>query len=160
MPIWLFGMPSRRGRETWERRIASSSSIDDPETVLRKARAALMAILHEHMLPVWTERLPEAAGPDREFLAEERDGSRVVNLILVARYLWFVSRLVASAHQREIHRDLAHRTYRLLSGRLHDASTAVSSGKPTLPRGLRTNPTSTFMDKRSRSTRSRNTASL
>ena len=68
MPIWLFGTLSRSGRETWERRIASSASIDDPEAALRKARAALMAILHENMLPFWTERLPEAAGPDPQVL--------------------------------------------------------------------------------------------
>ena len=121
MPIWPFGTLSWGDRETWEQRISSSAAMDDPEAALRKARATLTAILHENLLPFWTERLPEAAGADREFLAEERDGSRVVNLILVARYLWFVSRLVASAHQREIHRELAHRTYRLLSGKLHDA---------------------------------------
>jgi mannobiose 2-epimerase len=108
-------------RSTWQPRISTSVPIDDVSVALGKARSALTAILQENLLPFWVERIPRTASGTPVFLAEERDGSRVLNLILMSRYLWFVSALAASAYGNDVHVELANQSYRVLRERLHDS---------------------------------------
>jgi cellobiose epimerase len=128
------------GSRAWERRLASAASTENDEAILRRARSTLTTILRANLLPFWTGLIPEAAGNDGVILAEQRDGRRVLNVVLLARYLWFAASLCASKYGRDVHAELAHRAYTLLSERLHDAEhggffweTDLETGIPNKP---------------------------
>ena len=124
MRVWPFGTLGRRGHPTWEQRLSGRTGGASEGDALESARDSLAAALHDNLLPFWTERLPRAAPADGVFLAEQRDGRRVINLILLTRYLWFVSTLAASAYRRDLHVELADQSYRWLCEWLHDRERA------------------------------------
>jgi mannobiose 2-epimerase len=127
------------GRD-WERRISRVASAESDEALLRRARATLTTILRQNIVPFWTERLPPATSDRGVIFAETRDGGRMLNLILHARYLWFLASLCGSKHGREVHFELAHRAYASMIQWLHDGSHGgffweidLDTGKPNKP---------------------------
>lgn len=129
-----------RKRPAWDQRLTRSSADEDTSDALHAASDLLARILHENLLPFWIGRIPRAAGRTGIFLAEERDGGLRLNLILISRYLWFVSKLVESPLGGDAHLDLAKTTYRHLTAHLYDSANGgffwevdLDTSKPNKP---------------------------
>jgi mannobiose 2-epimerase len=118
MAVWPLATLGRS--RNWERRVSSVPSGQSDEALLRRAHSTLTTMLRQNIVPFWTERLPAATSDRGVIFAEKRDGGRMLNLVLHARYLWFLAALCGSRHARELHFELAHRAYASMIEWLHD----------------------------------------